>query len=113
MAGRLPQCTRAHALLAGVLGVYFDTGFRLHLYPQIQRFIKAGIFHVETPMKRSVTAWLTKGLASVCFLSYLPARLRGSSRSTGAGLIGTALGLLTARWIPTDPVPGLFVVLGG
>jgi len=55
------------------------------------------------------------GLASCFFLTYPLSRWRllPTYQHTGAGLIGTAFGLLTIGWVPLDPWRGGLVVLGG
>jgi phosphatidylglycerophosphatase A len=58
-------------------------------------------------------AWATRALASCLYLSYLPSCWRGSvTRFTGAGLIGSAAGVLTANRLPQNPISTWIVLLG-
>lgn len=63
-------------------------------------------------MKRHLDT-LAKAVASVGYLTYLPAALRKDSKTTGAGLIGTAAGLIAWRWVPAAPLEQLCILVGG
>src|SRR6266571_1938482 len=53
-----------------------------------------------------ITHFAAKALASCLFLTYPIVwwSKRHQLRWTGAGLVGTTAGLLTAKWLPPDPL---------
>lgn len=58
----------------------------------------------------SLRAKLTEFLATGFFISYIPARLTGFRKFTGAGLFGTALALLFVPFLPdSGPWYGAFL----
>ena len=54
---------------------------------------------------KKMADWLVKGLASGLYLSYpiVSSRLGPWKHYTGAGLIGSLWGVLSAYWLPQDP----------
>ncbi|OGR93352.1 MAG: hypothetical protein A2992_06090 [Elusimicrobia bacterium RIFCSPLOWO2_01_FULL_59_12] len=52
------------------------------------------------------------GLASGCFLSYVPAWLLRRRRYTGAGLVGSLWGVALLSWLPLDPARAAAVWVG-
>lgn len=59
------------------------------------------------------TAWLAKALASCGFLSYIPSAFHKAERSTtGAGFIGTLVGVLMLPLLPAGGWPCVVVLLG-
>ena len=63
---------------------------------------------------KPVVDFLSKALASCFFLTYPVVRWqkRTGRRWSGAGFIGTLAGLLSARYLPTDPWRGGLVLIG-
>ncbi len=57
--------------------------------------------------------WLVKALATCGYLTYIPAYWRPGSRRTGAGLIGTAVGVVTLPFMPNEPMWQLAALIGG
>src|SRR4051794_33601462 len=62
-------------------------------------------------MKR-VWTFVFKGLASGAYLSYLPERLFRNHKFTGAGLVGSAWGILALPLLPTNAPRAFCVLLG-
>ena len=62
---------------------------------------------------RSCGVWLAKAFATCGFLGYLPRLIRSTaSLSTGAGFIGTLVGVATLGALPSEGVPALVVLAG-
>jgi phosphatidylglycerophosphatase A len=61
----------------------------------------------------SIGNWIARMLASGFFLSYLPVSgRRNSGERTGAGLIGSAIGIASAFGLPAERLRATLVLLG-
>jgi phosphatidylglycerophosphatase A len=57
--------------------------------------------------------WLAKAFATCGFLGYLPLLLNSTQSSlSGAGFIGTLVGVFTVRWLPLTGAGGVIVLTG-